>query len=294
MNAENDRPAAMDAIFEQLDQSDIASIKGVVSGVLQIISDPTSTAKNLKEIVEIDPPLTARVLFLANSAHYAPRIKILDIMQAIIFVGFDAIKELALSQKVANIFQNGATVGGYSSEALWKHCLATALFTKMIYRREFRERGDNAYACGLLHDIGIIALQQFMPEVFYRILKTAEAENIALTAAEKAALGFDHADLGRAITEYWNFPEDIVQAIGAHHAPGQDPSRLAQTLFIADTVTRGNELGYESRPAVEKALFQTCLNELNINHQAVALVLADVQKEIANMETQGMLSYGNR
>ena len=289
----NDRPAAMDTIFEKLDQSNIASIKGVVSGVIQLISDPQSTAKDLKKLIEIDPPLTARVLFLANSAHYAPRIKILDIMQAIIFVGFDAVKELALSQKVLKIFRDGKTVGGYSNEALWKHSLATSLFAKMIYRREFRKKGDNAYACGLLHDIGLIALQQFEPEAFYRNLETAEAENIPLAIAEKAALGFDHADLGKAITEYWNFPEDISEAIGGHHAPGQAASRLARTLFIADTVTRHSDLGYENPPAEKKALYKACLTELQVSHHAVDLVLADVQQEIANMETQGMLSYDN-
>lgn len=293
MKAENNRPRAMGVIFEQLDQSNLASIKGVVSGILRLIGDPTSTAKHLKEIIEIDPPLTARVLFLANSAHYAPRVKILDIMQAIIFVGFDAIKELALSQKVAGIFRGGSTVGEFSSTALWKHSLATALFTKMIYRREFRERGDNAYACGLLHDIGIIALQQFLPERFYPILKTAEAEGMDLTAAEKAALGFDHAELGRAITEYWGFPEDMVQAIGTHHTPGQTPARLAQTLFIADTITRCRGLGYESRPAEKPTVYEACLKDLHINHQAVELVLADVQQEIADMETQGLMRYGN-
>jgi len=156
----------LNKILELVDESDISSIKNVVSGLIKIINDPTSTARDLKEVIQIDPPLTAKVLRLANSAYYSPRNKISEINQAIIWVGYDAIKELAMSQKVCEIFNKDECIEGYSRNALWKHSLAVALFGKMIYRREFGERGENVYVAGLLHEIGLIAKDQFYQEEF--------------------------------------------------------------------------------------------------------------------------------
>lgn len=292
MNSTADHPPGIEEILEALDQSDISSIQGVVTGLIQLIADPESTAKDLKEIIEIDPPLTARVLHLANSAYYAPRIKILDIMQAVIYVGFDAIKELALSQKVLHVFKNQEdSATGFSGGRLWEHSLATALFAKMVYRREFRVKGDEAYACGLLHDIGIIALQQFRPRELARILSAVRTRSVSLIDAENAELGFDHAALGAAITQFWNFPGEMTEAIAAHHAPGQDSSRLASTLFIADNVVREAGLGYQEPVPDDKPRYQSCLQNLQMGPQAVDLILGDVQQEVADMKARGLLNY---
>jgi putative nucleotidyltransferase with HDIG domain len=291
MDSESRLPPGIQNVLDQLENSDIVSIEGVVTGIISIIGDPDATAKDLKEIIEIDPPLTARVLFLANSAYYAPKVKIVDIMQAIIFVGFDAIKELALNQKVAHIFKEDDAIGAYSMIALWKHCVATALFAKLIYRREFRERGDDAYTAGLLHDIGLIALQQFLPDDFRRILGAVADGGPSMTEAETRHLGFDHAALGEAIAGFMNFPEAMTKAIGAHHGVPASASRLTQTLILADCMTRRNNLGYGPCSGEEEKHYAACIDRLGIHEKAVQLIIADVNEEIARMEKRGLLNY---
>lgn len=170
MNLDEEKQKRLKKITNLVNQSEIASIKSIVSGVMKIISDPNSTIWDLKEIVEIDPPLAAKVLIQANSAYYSPPKKIGEIKQALIWIGFDALKELALRQKVHGIFNGNGAFEGYSTSSLWKHSVAVALITKMIYRREFRERGANAYVAGLLHDIGIIVESQFLPNDFKQVL----------------------------------------------------------------------------------------------------------------------------
>jgi HD-like signal output (HDOD) protein len=110
-------------IVELANKSEISSIRNIVSGIIRVIDNPKSTAKDLKDIVQVDPPLTGRVLRLANSAYYPPRKKISDIQQAIIWVGYEAVKELALSQKVCEIVNKDEFIEGYSRKALWKHSL---------------------------------------------------------------------------------------------------------------------------------------------------------------------------
>jgi len=291
MNLPIEQQHKLEDIVKLVNQSEISSIKSVVSGIVKIINDPDSSIWDLKEIIEVDPPLTAKVLMKANSTYYAPPKRIGEIKQAVIWIGFDALKELALSQKVFGIFNGNGSVNGYSLTSLWKHCVATALFTKMIYRREFRERGANAYVAGLLHDIGIIVESQFLPNEFKQVLRKAKQEKKNLSEAEQEFFGYNHAHIGMAIAQNWNLPQELIDAIGYHDKPlesSQTFSKLASTLYVAEYCCKNNNIGYSDAPFPDDAVFRGCLTELNVKPQALDLIVADVKSELAKMEGQGL------
>jgi putative nucleotidyltransferase with HDIG domain len=273
-----------------VNESEISSIKSIISGIVRIINDPDSTIWDLKEVVEVDPPLTAKLLMKANSSYYAPPKQIGEIKQALIWIGFDALKELALNQKIFEIFSGKEPLEGYSISSLWQHSVAVALLTKMIYRREFRERGANAYVAGLLHDIGIIVESQFLQDDFNRVLIKAREEEKNLSQAELEVFGYNHADIGMAIAESWNLPQDLVEAIGFHDNPfevDQDPSRLASVLYISEYCCQQSSIGYLESPYQNGQVFQECLKELNIEPHALYLIFEEVKQELAKMEEQG-------
>jgi putative nucleotidyltransferase with HDIG domain len=279
-------------LVTMVNRSEIASIKSIVSGVVRIINDPKSSIWDLKEIVEIDPPLAAKVLKVANSVYYSPPKEIGEIKQALIWIGFDTLKEMALSQKVSGIFSKNGSMEGFSIQSLWKHCVAVALITKMIYRREFRERGANAYVAGLLHDIGIIVESQFLQNDFSQVLSKIKNEKKNLSEAEHEVLGLHHADIGMAIAENWNLPPEIVAAIGYHDSPleaEQDSSRLASTLYVAEYCSQNSGIGYSEAPFQNDEVFQQCLTELNIDPHALDLIAEDAKRELNEMEEQGLL-----
>ena len=280
-------------MVELVNDSEISSIRNTVTVVIKIINDPKSTAKNLKDIIQVDPPLTARVLKLANSSYYSPPDKIAEIMKAIIWIGWDAIKELALSQKVCEIFYEDETINGYSRSSLWKHSLAVAVFAKMIYRREFGMRGENIYAAGLLHDIGLILEDQFCHDKFKCVLTKSKFEEKNLTSAEKEIFGYDHADLGNAITSSWKLSKELSAAIANHHDPDkvdQDFSIMTYTLYVADILCQEKGFGYWEAPFGDKAVFKSSLRKLGIKNHALQLIVADAEKEILKMEDQGLFN----
>ena len=79
----------LQVLIEAVDGSELSSIKAIVGGIVRIINDPRSSAKDLKELIEVDPPLTARVLKIANSAYFSLQRRISEIAQAVILIGFD-------------------------------------------------------------------------------------------------------------------------------------------------------------------------------------------------------------
>jgi len=291
MNQEEEKSTKLKKIVEKVNRSEICSIRNIVSGVIKIINDPRSSAKDLMEIIQIDPPLTGKLLKLANSVYYSPQTKISEIQQAMIWVGYDELKALALRQKICEVFDGDSTIEGYSRPSLWKHSIAVSLMGKMIYRREFRERGENIYVAGLLHDIGIIALDQFCEDEFRLILSKTKTEKIDHTKTEKMVLGFDHTEVGKAITNDWNLPQELVEVIRYHHNPdniAQEFARAGSTLFVADYVCQQKGFGYSDAPIQDKELFRRCLKRLNLSSYALGLIVEDVEQELFKMEEQGL------
>jgi len=289
-NAEKNEKLAN--IVNLVNNSDISSIKSVVSNIIKTISDPASTAKDLKDIIQIDPPLTAKVLKLANSAYYTTRNKISEIEHAVIWVGYDAVKELALSQKVCEIFDKDESIEGYSRYQLWKNCVAVGLLGIMIYRREFGDKGEDIYAAGLLRNIGIIAEDQFMQADFVRALKKSRSEKKNLIQAENDVLGYNHSEVGMAVTNDWKLPRELVISIGLHHNPMLVDQaylkKMVYTLYIADYLCQENNIGYCDAPRLNDEVFKECRTALKIESYALQIIVDDMKKELRKMEAQGV------
>lgn len=293
MDTEKPNKSSLDDIVELVNDSEISSIKNIVSGIIKIINDPKSTVKDLNEIIQIDPPLSSRVLRLANSAYYCPPKKISEIIRAIIWVGYDAIKELALSQKVCKLLNINESLQGCSRSSLWKHSISVAMLSKMIYRREYGERGDNMYAAGLLHDIGLIILEQFRQDEFKAILEKLNAGEKDIISIESELLGFDHAELAKAVMESWNIPKELCMAIGNHHNPldvDKRYSRMTKTLFVADCYCQEIGRGLCDCAVIDRVSYENCLNTLKIHKNALNLIMEDAEKEILKMEQEGFFS----
>lgn len=278
-------------LVKTVNDSDIASMKNVVSGIIRVINDPKSTANDLIEVVEIDPPLMGKVLKVANSAYYSPVNEIGDLKHAVVWIGLDTLKELALSQKVSDIFRGNGCINGYSREALWKHCVVVAKLCKTIYRKEFGEKGSDAYVAGLLHDIGIIVEDHFLPDDFKTVLESIRSEKDDLQQQEKKILGFNHARLGKVLTENWGLPQELSGAIGYHHNPlVGDASivRMATTISVSERLSKKCHIDYSDAITKEDRRYKDCLEELNIQPSALDLIVEDVNEELAEMKKQGL------
>lgn len=292
--APGDKYDKIQDLVDQVNVSDISSIKQSVYAIVRVISDPASTVKELKEVILTDPPLAARVLKTANSAYYSRSFtrSFSDIEQAIIWMGTEIIRELALSQKVCEIFDHDEEYDVYSRRSLWRHSIAVALMTKAIFRKEFGMKGENAYVAGLLHDIGVIAEDQFLRNPFIETIRMAREKKMDITDAEREVLGFDHAEVGAAICSSWGLPDELVAAIKGHNdffKVGAEFSKIAASLYIADWVCQTNGFGFGLVPPRNTDLYNDALCTTEIKPYAVDLIFKSVKNELSEMEDKGLI-----
>ncbi len=278
-------------LLDMAEGSQLSSIKSVVTEILQVVNDPATGVAHLKKIVECDPPLSARVLRRANSALYGFRRQISGIQEAIICIGFDAVKELAFSQKVSELFDRSGISYGYSRSRLWQHSVSVGVCSKLLYRREFRERGEQAYAAGLLHDLGLVVEEEFIPDAFRKILRLAHEEKRNFFEVEHDALGYTHADVCAGLAERWGLPAEMVEAIQTHHQPwqttGQAPVRMQLALYASNVICQARELGYGDASSPNHADWSRSLEGLSIPERAMELIVDEVIRQISVMQTDG-------
>lgn len=196
--------------------TEISTLPHIALKVMEVARNPDSNAADLKTVVEGDPSLSARVLRTVNSAAYAIRSKVTNLHQAISLLGFNQIRNLAITASASDSFKIDNVSGSYRRSGLWRHLVSVGICARLIAARTRMSQFEDAFLAGLLHDFGIIVEDQHAPEGFRAMLHNMDNTQ-SLTEAEQEYLGFDHAILGNRVAEAWKFPPVVRAAIRFHH-----------------------------------------------------------------------------
>lgn len=218
---------------------DMPVLPSRVNKIIEITEDPDSTIEDLEREILKDQSLTSKILKLANSAYYGYPRKINTVSQATILLGFQTIKSMALASTVSKMM--AAELKGYALEKndLWTQSQTCAIISRYIAKELHFSSPETAYIAGLLRDIGKTILNYYVEQEYNAIINKVEYEHISFLEAEKEILGFNHAQVGEKIAAKWNFPHELVEAIGLHHSPERSTINptLVSIVHIADAIT---------------------------------------------------------
>ncbi len=207
---------ALCKLFERI--GEMSSLPAVASRILQVASDEHTGATDLMEAVAGDPGLALRIMRTVNSSYFGLRNPVADLKSAISLLGFRAVRNLALTIHVSRLFEESGEYNNFTREGLWRHMVAVASTARLVAKVCRKADPEEAYLTGLLHDVGMILIDQFLRRHFIKILDRI-AQGMATTLAERKELTFDHTELGAYIAQKSNFDDQIVAAIRYHHTP---------------------------------------------------------------------------
>ena len=222
----------------------IGTLPEVTIGIIELVEDPSSTAKELHELIASDPALCTRALKVVNSAFYGLPRQIGSINRAISLLGLSAVKNIAISASMARLFQGGSLCPGFDARELWQHSLATATSCQMLTERSGIKSKDEAFLAGLIHDIGLVVEMHHDREGLTEVVKRIELDQNGIPSkdmllCEQDVLGVDHQAFGRALCESWKFPRTLGHACSHHHQPWQLPSDqrvLPGLVYVSDRI----------------------------------------------------------
>ena len=212
----------------------LPSMPTTVVALGQAVADDRCNVDRILVILAKDPALSATMLRLANSVAYAGAGRVMDLRNAVMRMGFDAILNLGRTAAIIRSFRGANQLDPFR---LWQHAVAVGLVAQGICRLQKRAyQADAAYLAGLLHDIGKIALDRCFAEEYAPVVKAIEEGEICIQA-ESRLLGITHAEVGAMVAVNWGFPEEMVEAIREHHT--ERPTEfLASLVQLADLLVR--------------------------------------------------------
>jgi len=218
---------ALERLFQRLGQ--LSSLPAVAQRILQVADNDESNVADLLDVVGQDPTLSIRILRTVNSSIFGIPNEVADLQTAIAMLGFVEVRNLAMTVYVARLCEDSSSYRSFSREALWKHMVAVGTIARMLAKIYRRVEPEEAYMAGLLHDVGMLLIDQYMHSSFCQVIDLV-ADGAETTSAERSILTFDHTDLGAYVARKSNFPDRVVDAIHYHHRP-DDCTSSAQALL---------------------------------------------------------------
>lgn len=265
---------------EQLvaDAGDLAALPQVVMRVVDLTLDPKATAADLERVLGTDQAMAAKILTLANSSYYGLPRRISSLREAVVFLGFKSVRNLAMAITTFNLFLGKADNLSLVRRALWRHSLDTAQCARVAAGRLHpadREAfaADEAFTGGLLHDIGKMLLDRQLPDVFRCIVEEAAARGVPFREVECEFLPFDHGQAGEALALKWNLPPSLCQTVACHHAPhaAEVNPKLTATVSLANDLAHFSEpVGADGPPHTLESLAEQTVDALAVLNLTVA------------------------
>jgi len=206
----------------------------VAMKLIEIALDDSCTADKLSSTISNDPSLTVRVLRIANSAFFHSSKPTTSLRQAIVRMGFQRLRIMALSLSLRETFPMGK-IGPFDYEQFWKMSLYKALISKCISEQIGEGSPDEIFVSALIMEIGFLILFDIMikPDSEISFIKLEPLED--LLKWEKGRYGIDHRQVGEAALTCWQFPQSIVQnqLIYGEAALSEDAPLLAKIYALA-------------------------------------------------------------
>lgn len=219
---------------------ELPTISPITQKLELLLDDRETSASDVARVLEIDQSLTAKVLKLANSALFGFARQITAITDAVSLIGFRQVADLIA---VVSTFESLGRIQDspqFDRRAFWEHAIGCGIIAKVIGEHRAMDL-SRTFVAGILHDIGKVIMDAFFPEYFHTALSEARAEGISIFAAEQRSLPVTHEEVGRHLAVNWQFPEPLVEAIGAHHSLAHRKrahARLTELIHIADAQCR--------------------------------------------------------
>ena len=238
----------IEVLLGHLDE--LPTLPAVAARLLSVTASEKASARDVAEVISSDASLTAAILRMLRRSDRGVRAEGLSVDRAVGLLGFSTVRNAVLSARLFQLFSSARedAEGTTLRASLWKHNLAVGCAAeKLAPLTKHRLASGTAFVCGLLHDVGKLALDACIPRSYRRVLGKAVAERLGLCDVERAALGLDHTVAGKRVAGRWMLPQPIVECVQLHHQPMDPAPSFAQHWPLVQLVTLANQLAKRHR-----------------------------------------------
>ena len=249
------RKLSQESIVARLDE--LPTLPTIVYELSQVINDPMSSTTDVEKIMSQDVSMTTRVLRLVNSAYYAIPGGVTSLSRAIGYIGFETVNQLVLAVSVLQALE----VKGpqkFNMNEFWKHCLGVGFAAESIGKYVNSPMASDLFTCGLLHDMGKVALYALDADTMLSIVNKADQGGRSYSEAEAELDLPRHTLIGQALAQKWQLPAMIQNCVKYHHAKDHqtrgtltaDLNRSVDIIFLANLLIHALKFGHSGHSKI--------------------------------------------
>lgn len=264
---------------------DLPTLPSVVTQIIKMVEDPDTSAADMNQVISQDPALTAKVLKLVNSAFYGFSRQISTVREAVVILGFNRVKSLALSASVFEVFQ-GEGMDKFDRVGLWEHSIGTGIGAEILGKRIRYPNPEEILVAGILHNIGKIVIDLYFHDELRDIFNVVRDRNCLMLEAEREVLGVGHPRIGSWLAEQWNLPEQITQSIRYYPDPLEAPDEfktLPMLIHVGDIFARTKNIGWTGDEEIP-SFQEDVMDELEISKEDIPDLLEELETEMKDAE----------
>lgn len=263
--------------------SKLPTLPAVALEIVRVSNDPNAAAEDLSRLLATDQSLAAKVLRMVNSSYYGARKEVASVKQAVVILGFESVRSLALSTAIMDKFAAGDAALEASRNEFWKHSLGVAMTNRVIARhlKKNRDEQETFYMAGLLHDIGKVILDQYFHENFAAISARVVELGTSFYQVEKEINSISHDEIGAFLGQQWGLPKSIIEAIRFHHEPmsAEENLQLVDATHFADILTKTKGMGSGGDDDIS-GLSEQAVARLGLPEESVGVIVeVEMQRE---------------
>jgi putative nucleotidyltransferase with HDIG domain len=221
-----------------------SSLPEIFIMINEVVNDPTSSFSDIAQVVNLDTALSARLLRIVNSSFYSFPSNIETVTHAIAVIGTEQLHNLALATTIISSFK-GIPDTTLNMNLFWRHSMGVAIVARNLAIHCRETNPERFYLAGILHDIGRLIILENLPDEASEIITRQNEVGGVVWKVEREVLGFDHGEVGAALSRSWDLPLSLEEIIGNHHNPGLSKRYPLETTIIhlADIIAKAMELG---------------------------------------------------
>lgn len=263
------QPAQIVARLQQL-----PALPSIVAELLASFGNEDVDVGQLARQIARDQALTVRLLRVANSSFYGLQSRVGTINEAVVILGFRAVRSMVLAVGMSRALR-AEHCPGFDPRGYLQHGIGVGLAARGLAQLTGRNP-ELAFTGGILHDIGELVLASCFAEQYAAALVYRNQHDCTLVVAERDILGLDHATVGGLLADSWHFPASLKSALAEHHSPAAATAdSLADLVHVADAIAHGLGPAKSVREMV-MPVDPTAWRRLGLDGEKIARILPPV------------------
>ncbi len=274
--------------LEDPEVNKLPSLPHILIKLLRACRDDDICFDTVSNIISKDAALSTKIISVANSPVYGHARHLESLKHILMFLGLDTIKSIAITASVKQFFSRYSNEKSQFLKHFWKHSLSCAIIAKELAKLTNYKYIEEAYIAGLLHDIGMLVLEN---KADFEYSKSIHSKDLAnkLLQLEKEKFNITHDDLGAMLLDKWGIHETINDAVRYHHASIDD---IQDAHLLVKIINLSNILASEQTEQQGTLKFESAMKLFDLSESIVNRIIENSESKVREISRSMDIDIG--